>query len=62
MKAHLLCMPCTFRAAYDIARRATNNWEIQRRAIIETLKWLSEEGDMLLNITPAIMHTHAPLK
>lgn len=59
MKAHLLCIPCTLRAAYDISRRATNNWEIQRRAVIETLKWLSEEGEMLLDITPAIMHTRA---
>ncbi|MEM1587053.1 MAG: ARMT1-like domain-containing protein [Candidatus Bathyarchaeia archaeon] len=59
MRAHLLCIPCTLRAAYDIARRASDNEEILREAVIETLKWLGGEGERLINITPAAMHTRA---
>jgi uncharacterized protein with ATP-grasp and redox domains len=57
MKGDLLCIPCTLRAAYDIAAKATKNEDLRRRVIAETLKWLSE-GDVLSNMTPAMLHTY----
>ncbi|MEM2273141.1 MAG: ARMT1-like domain-containing protein [Candidatus Bathyarchaeia archaeon] len=59
MKTHPLCIPCTLRAAYNIARKATDSEEVQRRAVLETLKWLNEEEENLMNITPAALHTYA---
>ncbi|MEM1551029.1 MAG: ARMT1-like domain-containing protein, partial [Candidatus Bathyarchaeia archaeon] len=58
MKAHLLCIPCTLRAAYDMARKATGDEEDQKRVVIETLRWLNEEREELLNMVPAALHTH----
>lgn len=57
MRGQLLCIPCTLRTAYDIATKATENEELQRRVILETLRWMNEE-DNLMNITPAMLHTH----
>jgi len=57
MKGDLLCIPCTLRAAYDIATKATENEDLRRRVIAETLKWLNE-GDVLSNMTPAMLHTY----
>lgn len=57
MKGHLLCIPCTLRAAYDIAIKATENEELQRKVILETLEWMSRNNN-LVNITPAMLHTH----
>ncbi|MCX8171263.1 MAG: ARMT1-like domain-containing protein [Candidatus Bathyarchaeota archaeon] len=58
MKSRLLCIPCTLRAAYDIATKATDDEEIHKRVIYETLNWLSNSGD-LLNISPTSLHTQA---
>jgi uncharacterized protein with ATP-grasp and redox domains len=57
MKGHLLCIPCTLRTAYDIAIKATDDEELQRRVITKTLKWLGGNSD-LMNMTPAMLHTH----
>jgi uncharacterized protein with ATP-grasp and redox domains len=57
MKGHLLCVPCTLRAAYDIATKATNDEELQRKVIAETLRWLSGNSN-LMNVTPAMLHTY----
>lgn len=59
MKVHLLCMPCTLRAAYSIAKKATDDEGAQRRAVIEVLRWLSETAENLAGITPAMLHTYA---
>lgn len=58
MKGSILCIPCTVRAAYDIALKATDNEELQMKVITEVLKWLSENHN-LLNTTPAMLHTYA---
>ncbi|MBS7639136.1 MAG: ARMT1-like domain-containing protein [Candidatus Bathyarchaeia archaeon] len=57
MRGYLLCIPCTLRAAYDIAIKATEDEELQRRVLLETLRWMNEENN-LMNITPAMLHTH----
>lgn len=57
MKWHPLCLPCTVRAAYDIAAKATDYEEQHRLIVTEAIKWLSE----ILNqkdLTPAYLHTH----
>ncbi|MEM3591436.1 MAG: ARMT1-like domain-containing protein [Candidatus Bathyarchaeia archaeon] len=57
MKSRLLCIPCTLRAAYDIATKATDDEEMHKKVLYETLKWLNSNGD-LLNVTPTVLHTH----
>lgn len=57
MKGHLLCIPCSLRAAYDITTKATCDEELQKKVIIETLKWLSGSSN-IMNLTPAMLHTH----
>ena len=58
MKGQILCIPCTVRATYDIATKATDNEELQMKAVTEVLKWLSENHN-LLDMTPAMIHTYA---
>jgi uncharacterized protein with ATP-grasp and redox domains len=58
MKRHLLCIPCTIRAAYDIAARATHDEELQEKVVIEVLKWLKKVFKDK-EITPNILHTYA---
>ncbi|MBS7634915.1 DUF89 family protein [Candidatus Bathyarchaeota archaeon] len=57
MKGHLLCIPCSLRTAYDIATKATDDEELQKKVLIETLKWLGEDNN-LMSMTPAMLHTH----
>ncbi|MEM2939154.1 MAG: ARMT1-like domain-containing protein [Candidatus Bathyarchaeia archaeon] len=57
MKGHLLCIPCSLRTAYDIAAKATDDEKLQKKVIIETLKWLGEDNN-LMSATPAMLHTH----
>ncbi|MDH5795317.1 MAG: hypothetical protein OEZ24_04340, partial [Candidatus Bathyarchaeota archaeon] len=57
MRAHLICLPCTVRAAYDIATKATTDEESQGKVVGETLKWLTESPD-LLGTSPAALHTY----
>ncbi|MBS7625041.1 MAG: ARMT1-like domain-containing protein [Candidatus Bathyarchaeia archaeon] len=57
MKGHLLCIPCTLRAAYDIATKATDNEDLHRRVLAETLTWLTNT-DSLLNVPPTMLHTY----
>lgn len=58
MKGHVLCIPCTVRAAYDIATKATDKEELQMKVVTEVLRWLSENHS-LLDMTPAMLHTYA---
>jgi len=58
MKRHLLCIPCTIRAAYDIAARATHDEELQEKVVIEVLKWLKKVSKNK-GITPNMLHTYA---
>lgn len=57
MKGQLLCLPCTVRAAYDIAKKATNNEELQKEIVFETARFLAESPDVLEG-TPAALHTY----
>lgn len=57
MKAQLLCIPCTVRAAYDIAVRSTMDEALRRKILYETLRWLAEKHD-LTGITPPRLHTY----
>ncbi|KYH41047.1 MAG: hypothetical protein AYL33_004950 [Candidatus Bathyarchaeota archaeon B63] len=57
MKSHLLCIPCTVRAAYDIAVKATEDEALQKRIIYETLRWLSGDPSVM-EMTPAGLHTY----
>ena len=57
MKAQLLCIPCTVRAAYDIAVKSTMDEALRRKIIYETLRWLAEKYD-LAEITPPCLHTY----
>ena len=57
MKAQLLCIPCTVRAAYDIAVKSTVDEALRRKIIYETLRWLAEKYD-LTEITPPRLHTY----
>ena len=56
MKGHLLCLPCTVRAAYEIASKATENEKQKKKVLIETIKWLAENPD-LTKATPTVLHT-----
>ena len=44
------------RTAFDIALKSTDNEELQKRVIFETMKWLTEKTDVL-NETPTVLHT-----
>jgi len=57
LKAQLLCIPCTVRAAYDIAVKSTVDEALRRKIIYETLRWLAERYD-LTEITPPRLHTY----
>jgi len=57
MKSQLLCIPCTVRAAYDIAVKATENEILRKRIVYETLKWLSKKED-LSKEPPPKLHTY----
>lgn len=56
MKAGLMCIPCTVRAAFDIACRATENPEEREEILKETMSWLLK---LNYSSTPAAgLHTH----
>jgi uncharacterized protein with ATP-grasp and redox domains len=57
MKGELLCIPCTVRTALDIAMKATKDKDLQGKLIFETMKWLTENPEVM-NETPAAFHTH----
>jgi len=57
MKTQLLCIPCTVRTAYDIAVKATEDKDLQRKILYETLRWLSEKHDIMKE-TPPRLHTY----
>lgn len=59
MRARLLCILCTLRAAYNMVKRSTENEEVQRRVLLEALRWLSKEAENLASVTPAALHTYA---
>jgi uncharacterized protein with ATP-grasp and redox domains len=51
-----MCIPCTVRAAFDIACRATQNQEARSRILKETMSWLLnlDYG----SVPAAMLHTH----
>jgi len=57
MKSRLLCIPCTVRTAYDIAVKATEDEDLQRKIVYETLKWLAGKHD-IMEETPPRLHTY----
>jgi len=57
MKSTLLCIPCTVRTAYDIAVKATEDEDLRRKIVYETLKWLYEKQDITREIPPKL-HTY----
>ena len=57
MKSQLLCIPCTVRTAYDIAVKATEDRDLQRRIVYETLRWLSRKQN-ITEETPPRLHTY----
>ena len=57
MKSHLLCIPCTVRTAYDIAVKATEDEDLQRKIVYGTLKWLAEKHDITEEAPPRL-HTY----
>jgi len=57
MKSQLLCIPCTVRTAYDIAVKATEDRDLQRKIVHETLRWLAEKRD-ITEETPPRLHTY----
>jgi len=56
MKPRPLCLLCTFRTAYDLAKKSTDDEELQTKLMIETAEWLAtaQEGKA---VTPASLHT-----
>ncbi len=58
MKGHLLCLTCTLRAAYDIVSKSTDEEELRRKVMSETLRWLAENHAELLELNPTIFHTY----
>lgn len=56
MKIGLLCLPCTVRAAYDIATKSTEDEELQERIITESIKWLMELKN-IREMNPTILGT-----
>ena len=58
MKGRLLCLPCTVTAAYDIAKKATNDEELHKEIVLGTARFLAEDPDVLEE-TPAALHTYA---
>jgi uncharacterized protein with ATP-grasp and redox domains len=57
MEKNLLCIPCTVRTAYDIAKRATNDEEQQKKVVMNTIKWITENPE-ILKISPTALHTY----
>jgi len=57
MKSYLLCIPCTVRTAYDVAVKATEDKDLQRKIVHETLKWLASKQD-LMSESPPRLHTY----
>jgi len=57
VKARPLCLPCTVRAAYDMASRATGDGELQARVILETVRWLADRGAGYSEGPPSALHT-----
>ncbi len=58
MKGRVLCLPCTVRAAYDIALKATDDEGLQSKVVLEIIKWLANDPDVP-KLTPADLHTRA---
>ncbi len=54
MKPKPLCLLCTFRTAYDIAKKSTDEEKLQTRVMLETAKWLAT---MFETEIPAALHT-----
>jgi len=56
VKPQPLCLLCTFRAAYDVAKRSTDKEDLQIKVILETARWLlTTETETVI---PAALHTH----
>jgi uncharacterized protein with ATP-grasp and redox domains len=57
MEKNLLCIPCTVRTAYDIATRATNDEGQREKIVMNTIKWIVENPE-ILKISPTSLHTY----
>jgi len=57
MKSQLLCIPCTVRTAYDVAVKATEDKDLQRKIVYETLRWLAGKRD-IGEEPPPRLHTY----
>lgn len=56
MKPQPLCLLCTFRTAYDVAKRSTDKEDLQARVLLEMAKWLVANYQTE-TATPATFHT-----
>lgn len=56
MRGRLLCIPCTVRTAYDVARRSSMNDNVRFEVVMEVLRWLSSVK-RISDYTPAELHT-----
>lgn len=57
MKSQLLCIPCTVRMAYDVAVKSTEDRDLQRKIVYETLRWLAGKRD-IGEEPPPRLHTY----
>ncbi len=57
LKPRPLCLPCTIRTAYDVAKKSTGDEKLQKKIILEVAKWLS--SNPISDFTPAALHTWA---
>lgn len=55
MKPGLLCIPCTVNAALDIASKATDNQDMIREILLETLRWVPKAFEE--NTSPNVLHS-----
>jgi len=56
LRGNLLCVPCTVRAAYDVALRSTRDENLQGEVVMEVVRWLSTIR-RIDRFTPAELHT-----
>jgi len=56
MMPQLLCLLCTFRTAYDLAKKSTNDEKLQTKIILETARSLAAIDEMN-TLIPAALHT-----
>ena len=58
VKWHPLCIQCAVRVAYDLAVESTDDEELHRRAVVDTVNLLSNILNQEEDVTPAKLLTH----